>query len=485
MINTPHKQINNLILGIFIIVLLLSGTACQKTPDDLIVQNKADDDLAEAIAVTAEPVTSDPEAIEEVDVNADLPNETYRLTERVSNDAGTIVLDIDADVVPIGISKIPVAVVESYSISEKEADAFVNAYFGDAKYSDPYIRTKSDIEAAIIQVKKSATNMESDMAIVSGATTLEELQAEADKQIAKLEKLWEDAPEERPEMTDFEITSRSDPSYNVDIGKGYKGHLDYMKATKYSAYSHLKCSTFRYEMYRTNKRSLKAYAVSDIEDLEDTEYLKAKESALELIDASGLGELVKPGDAYISKDCIGDTRYPTNEEYYVFTFERIVGEGVIDYTFSVGGQTDEDYNKPFYHEKIEVWAYKDTGELVQFIWVSPTRVTEIINDNVKVQIDDKQAIELIKKQLYIQYASDEKEYNIEVEKIELTLARIKERDTDRYLIVPAWKCYGLVYEKRSEGGYRKLLGRSAVQETKEMVVINALDGSVIDMDRTY
>ena len=479
-----HKKMKNTIKlsSLLIVLIIIFITGCQKTPDDLIVQNKADDDLAEAIAVTAEPVATEPEASEEPDINADLLKETYRLTETVTNDLGNITLEIDADVIPLNIPKIPVAIVEPYDMTEDDASAVATAFFGNAKYSDPKIRTKSEIEAAIVQAKKSATDLSSDMATASGTTTMVELQEVADEQIARLEELWKDAPDEKPETSDFDVSSHSSSYYNVNIGKAYKGFLDFSNSSNYSI-KYLLCLASKYEMFRTNMRFLTEYATRPVEDTDDPAYQKAKQRALELIDAAGLGETVKLGDTYISKDCLGDTRYVSNEEYYVFTFERIVGDGTIDYSFHMGSRTYEDYGKPFEYEKIEVWAYKDTGELVEFLWRSPTIVTEIINDNVKIEIDDEQAIDAIKKQAFIQYADFNGDWKIVIDKIELALTRVKERDSDRYLVVPAWQCYGELAEKRSEGGYRYQLGKE--QEYKNIITINALDGTVIDMERTY
>lgn len=404
--------------GALLAVFILLGVwACQKSPDDLTIQNKAEEDLAKAVAAADEPAITAPTASEAPDVNAGLFKETYHLTERVSNDAGTIVLDIDADIVPIGIEKIPVAVVEPYDMTNEEASRMANAFFDGRRKDD------------------------------SGQPLA------------------------------LHVEGRGDLYKKIDIGRNYSGSIIYSDVI---CYQYFGCLTFR-EM-SPRQRDLMENMVSAV-DADDTSdgFLSAKRTAQDFIEAAGMADSISLGGVYLSKDTIGDV-IVSDEDIYVFCYERIVGEGVIAHTFYSGGVSDNESQKPFHYEKIEVWV--NGPEVVQFYWYSPTKVAEIIEENAKVQIDDKQAVDLIKKQLFTQYAGVKDELNIEVERIELILFRVKDEDTGRYLVVPAWTGYGALFEKRSEGGYRNLFGGQE-QRHKQMVTINALDGSAIDMDRTY
>jgi hypothetical protein len=84
---------------------------------------------------------------------------------------------------------------------------------------------------------------------------------------------------------------------------------------------------------------------------------------------------------------------------------------------------------------------------------------------------------------------------INIDKVELALVRIKEKNSENYLVIPAWKIYGdavgrVTGEALDTGiygdgtDYVSLFGMVSYS-SRNIVTINALDGSVIDMELGY
>ncbi|MBN2880251.1 MAG: M56 family metallopeptidase [Clostridia bacterium] len=123
-----------------IMIFTCFTTACQPTPQEDIVQNKNDGELEAAIMETAAP-----------DETQDTDNKSVWIKDELSNDAGTIKIDIDARVEPISEEKITIARLEPYSFTEPEMAAMTEVFFGgEVTYYDYLTSTKADYENNII-----------------------------------------------------------------------------------------------------------------------------------------------------------------------------------------------------------------------------------------------------------------------------------------------------------------------------------------------
>ena len=465
---------------ICVIMLAVIFSACQPTPEELIVQNKADDDLKEAIAQTSVPQSETPH-------NTEVFDQIARITDTTVNDIGTITINIDADVILPEISQIPVAYIESIKFEAEQLKKIVDVFYGDVTFHEIGVATKSDIEATILQMQKKLADDEallnSDMAEATGITDLNELRSLQNERIEEQKKLLQDAPEADAAILSFDYEGGMFGG-EVDIAdKGITGYLD---CTDIPPYRYIKCSAIGGERHWRFRTLLDNNEEIDFSS-NNTEYNTAKQLAQKMIDDMEI-DGIRMDEAYISKD--------SGRQFTVFCFERIVGEGTIDYTFYQGAEGEDNYDVPLLYEKIEVWV--EGNDVVQFIWSSPIRVKEIINDNAQMQIDYEQAIELMYKQAFIKYADlwlgRLKDLVVDIDKIEFTLVRIKERNTDNYIIVPAWKFYGEIIGKltdeeiakgRGSSDYVSVYGAYRFPFTNNLFTINALDGSFIDMNKGY
>lgn len=109
------------------------------------------------------------------------------------------------------------------------------------------------------------------------------------------------------------------------------------------------------------------------------------------------------------------------------------------------------------YEGITIWITDDGVE--EFLYLNPMEVSEIATEQTEV-IDFEQAYKSAMK--YMQ----EKGYDYEIDKIKLCMGRVKYEDS--YALVPVW-CYE--YD----------ISYSDITSYREAVLVNAIDGSIIDI----
>ena len=498
---TPQKKSKSAgFTAILLTIIMIIGcftTACQPTPEGLIVQNKADEELKEAISVTAEPTTQQ---------NTEEPEETIRITQSATNEAGTIAVNIDADVTLPNISKIPVAYIEPIDLNQSQVEKILYAFFGNSELYE-VVATKADIEQQIIDMKRVLEDDEallnSDMADATGITDLAELRKMQEVKIEKRKEKLQDAPNERTSLS-YDVSSEEFIYASIHTNKDYMGYFTYANDSSKYVY----CTAFGGER-ATSVRKLNTLASTQIDiNNGDVEYSNAKQSAINMINDMGI-EGVELGEAYLSMDYTGvfmenDTQetpgVTSDREFYVFCFERVIGDGAIDYTFYSATGTDDEYDDMLSYEKIQVWVEGDN--ITQFAWVSPFTVKEITNDNVAISIDYDQAVSLMYQQAYVLYGDLWngllKDMVVNIDKVEFALTRIKEINTCNYLVIPVWKFYGdltgrLTDEAISKGYYGNSDDYIPIEDwyinhenpMRNIITINALDGTLIDMAKGY
>jgi len=67
--------------------------------------------------------------------------------------------------------------------------------------------------------------------------------------------------------------------------------------------------------------------------------------------------------------------------------------------------------------------------------------------------------------------SENEKISVEVNNIQLAMFRIKEKNKDSYLMVPAWIFYGNVLDSKNQ----------VIRENEQLLVMNAIDGSSINI----
>jgi hypothetical protein len=501
----PQKESKSrefrIILLTIIMIIGCFTTACQPTPEGLIVQNKADDDLKNAIEQTAVPTEQPSEQVQ--------PAETAKpqiIVEDISSNASnTVHVNINAEVINNQPENISVAKITPKEFTEDEIKQMMQAFFGNTQlYSGDY--TKEDYDEWILS-KQLELNDEEKLKVYADDRNIEDLSEARNKLqevIERLKRERQDAPDERAEADFSELYSEHGFDLLIDTGKGFMGNV---KAGKDSALLTAFNDDNNYYMQRS---------LSHLEHIDsgcvENEFVNAKQMAIMLIEDMGI-DGVAFGDAYISKDYTfsnNDEPHWNGREYYVFCFDAVVGGSVIDGNKSwvtppaledmSGKDGYEDvapvhYDKMIPYERMEVWVEGD--EIVQFKHRYPIEVTEIVNDNVAIAIDYPEAIEFAKQFAYTAFIDPRENFlecKLDINRIELVLVRIKEKDTRGDIVVPVWSFCGSYSRKvnpknkntlaiADENGWITDQGIEGFGDV--LITINALDGTVIDLVHGY
>ena len=470
-----------------IMIVACFTTACQPTPQHAIeaayVAEIGTETQAEIEAENGVQAETETQTLEE---NAD----TLKITDEIYNETETIRIDIDADVVPMSEQAVTIAQLEIYNFTDAEMERMVKVFFGgDVTYYDYLTSTKADYAQNIAFLQERLTLDDDELIVLyeeKDITDVDEIKAHINKVIGELEALEALAPENGEVIEKFERRPDEWGGFyaDVDYGGNYLGYVSYsMPLAGRDTFS---CKSAK------DIPNINSVSISFSVDYENPEFEVSRGNAQDLIDRMEI-EGVKLGDIFMAIS--GEDRY------YVFCFERSVGERTIDYSFQDGAYTDDnEVAQTLAYEEIEVWTLD--GEPVNFYWRNPHKVTEIINENADVQVDYNYALGLAVNEIFAKYAYIDdydmgKVVYVHITGIEFDMVRVKLADTDYYISAPAWKVYGAVYWKDKQDGSNdigeELSGEIDLSEYvciaermgPNIVTVNAMDGSIIDMSKGY
>lgn len=473
---------------IIVIILTFSLFACQPTPEDLIVKNKDGRALRKAI-----------------DATAILENDYKKINQIIDNKInkkGDICINFNANVIMPNVDKLPIVYVEKDFFTQEQINKMIQVFFKGAKLYDYNVKTKADIENDILRLKKSALDLNSDLAQSNNIDNLVDLKQLANELITSYNKKWKEAPENKPEIEKFDITSDDTVRASTNLGKE---DIAYIKYFNHEIYQRIVFYNFG-GPYAMSRRFLdsRSSRLLDINNYCNEEFLVAKKNALNMIENMGIKGF-DLNNICISQDqthILVDDSYGVNSEreFYVFCFDREINGIAIDNSFYTGNRLESKldsnnplYEKPFPYETLQIWM--EGKEVVQFLWENPIKVASMANDNVEVRIDAKSACDTMSQHFFVRYADMLQGYAdkliINIDEIKLVLARIKEKDTGKYIVVPVWDFYGNIQVEASEENAKIILPSNCRKDgnmyiitdsLKSMLSINALDNSILDRE---
>ena len=448
---------------LIIITILLS--ACQPTPEELIVQQKDKEEFNEALQQTAAlPMPTNTSSGIDTDKNMVV---LEHWTETTENSTGTSILNIDADVIMPASGQIPVVEISTREFTCKQLNGIAKTFVGDnLLYSEAAssILTKQEIEDAIIKTQKDMKDLNSDMAQSAGITSLDELEKIGEKQIADLQTQYKNAPEDKSTVItkqfniDELISSTSEEvilnigGHKIDFGdegtgylsigtpfsgrwniefespraynKNYELRTEFLSDADMEKYRGDVISAPRIEMDE-NSAKVKIYELLDDLGIDDMEIYQMKRGRL--VEVNQAGDIFSELECYeaIIYKCINSVYIPLITGYQGKESESMVAPDI-----------------PV--EQIKV--YIDEKGVIKFLWMEPTDIVEIVNQNVAML--DFEAI----KQMFIQQffnvysykASEDIAYfKYNIDKIELSLAMLVKPDNiEEYIAIPTWDFYG-------------------------------------------
>lgn len=432
---------------------------CQKSPEEDIVVNKSEDGLDAAISQKAED-----------GMQMDAPERYEDSFETASGDARVSVsakLDIDE-------GTYAVVRVKPHEITSEEAEKWGAVCFeGLVAYEEPGEKSKTQIEQEILNIKEILADP-AGMEANYGAGNVEMVSNDFEKQIEELEEAYKTAPES---VAAKEVDWTFHPlSYYMGEGGDTAG-MEKSSALEAYAYglnggtAEISVTNRDADDYSLNMmwffycdlaENMSGFAPVELSEEEAIEVAEAMKTDLGL-------ENYEMCDVYDMK--------PQSGSYYTISYAPVYEGTKSLIGLTIDNQADDLYASNLPYENLIFQVVN--GKVYSIEWNSPMDTIAVENDNVKI-MGFEEAYEALKNQMingfscasyYGEGVEMTNDVNVRISTIRLGMMRIKEKDNnDEYLMVPAWSMYGYVDSSMTE---------------EPLVVLNALDGSVINVDLGY
>ena len=455
--------------GFAAISCLLFLQGCAENPQEDIVVNKNEGTLEKAITKENEEET--PRKISE------------RYEDDFLIDAEQIEVSVDAEIQSAD-GALPVVRVKPHTINGEEAKAYADVLFeGQAAY-EPEQNTKAEIEEKILELKERLSDQDAMIAEYGTREDAEQAAEQLEKEIAGYEAEYESAPEKAEKKkcewkfhsyeyySEFPLPSAGEAGYEglektnqliakTDGADGFTRILDITNRDE--------------EDYRLNYLSCYYEKEEDfVSSLPDREITK--------------DEAVEIGDQLVEKLGFSDWKFydytvVKHTEQVFSLFYTPAYEGVQTLRGPIiNVKSDDLYAANYYYSEIRIGI--TNGSVTSVELVSPMDVVKIENPDVET-LPFEEIYQAFKNQMQAQFTKttiidpeipgiDEMEMEIRITKIRQGLFRIKEKNNqDDFLVVPVWSFYGTAVVDDS------------TWTEQEFVMINALDGSVIDTNLGY
>lgn len=463
-------------LGVLLLMFVLSG--CKKTPTDQAVVNKNDGVLEKAMKETESGDAS---------TEQDYPKE-YK--ESFQTDSKDVTVTVDAKVKAVQ-GALPVVRVEPREITVDEVKAWTEVLFeGVTPYEPDTVMTKSEIEEAIVMYKKGSTPER----LEENSNSDEEAQWFAqlyEQYITELEEAYKTAPEaeeKKPCEWKFYPTSHYDPYFTLAAEKETEEFQSLDRTLELQVYTD-ELNGYAANIWADNRdeddfklHNLNFFYLDEDKMAEEMAYQEfSEEKATDLAEKTRKQLQLKDWKI----DQILDESTEAASSYTVYYAPVIEGAAVIPYQ-EAHIKSEDIYAANYYTAKLEIKIYNG---LVQAVWLTSTeKIKEIVTPDVQT-IDFEQVCERFKKQMQMQYTRDaivnpdnltpqlkDAEVEIRISEIKQGLFRIKEKDNaDTFLYVPAWYFEGRFMVN----------GEDYQMQDMPLVMINGIDGSIINMELGY
>ncbi len=479
-------------------LLLLLGCGCQKTPEKSVVTSKNDGTFEAALENTPQA-----QSTAEAESDAAIAPESAVYTDSFENANGSIryELSLTAPELP---SALPVVQVRPMEITPELAQKTAQAVFGDGSiYEYTTQHTKSELEAAILEMKESISDWD---ALVEGCggdeAIAESYKAMREESIAAMEASYAAAPD---------TVDRSPCDWQFRPSTYYEDvtHLGHISDNGYQvckASATLDGVPFVFDASNLEKDDFREHSITIGADSEltDTDALWAdtgerpdipavQERALQIAGAMGLG-------VWRVAECESDIN-AASVTYLTLTREY---EG-LPMTFHEGpSEAETAYGPSYTYEKLRMDLNGD--KLLSILYQGALEQTGVVNENVQT-LPFADILAAARTQMRLRGtvdpvtgealpASEDGSFTkIAVDRVELGLSRIFIKDnTAEYYLVPTYTFYGTSTARSADGSpidysfFDEASGRTVAfpnPTTVELAVINAVDGSVIDTALGY
>lgn len=520
------------IICIFLITLLLASTlvGCQKTPESPIVVGKDNAVLIEMAQATAAPSTEQPNAVAANAEYIDLPlGQKLQIPETYTTDTsymdGKLHLSADAAIHIPDTESMPLARVGKTDFQLSELKLLINGLYGDAPlYWNDYPGDRAQInDLAAIYRAHLAENGES--CTSSQLENINKMLALYEAMLAVMPEddlfdLWNGALSQETALSKVQEeygnprNSPDDdgPVYTLQLTDVQSRDWEYLGRTCFDVWG----SENGYEPFinyyhrnKANPADPDDWTKRDVTigvfkqnmdiPLDTTEYAQTfGEISITPQDAVSIASKlleVFPNMAlsaiyYADDHCDeaqvedGGTVYvPASVEAYVLTYTQQTLHVPEIYIEGSVTEFDETKEEAF----IESWGYpsleiavNDDG-ICALWWRSPTEDDAVIvQDATLLSFSEIQSI--FEKMVLVVFGNSNYGTKITVNGVRMGLTRIREKNSmESGLLVPAWAFYGSVVCTLDDGS----IETNTYGEGYPMLIINAVDGSIIDPYKGY
>ena len=397
------------IIALFITIMILMS-ACQPTPEELIVQNKADGELMDKIEATAVENTATAAPIYETtqeNVQEETKDVGYKVIGHETFEQ-TLVngmhLVADADVEIPDTEKFPIIKFRRKEFSQEDFDNILNTLIGDKQlYEYDMPMTKAQIEEIILSLKLSL-NKEglSQEQIDNKKTSIEEWQRrlnEASDTPQAIEKSRQ--PDERGRihgLVDFKENmyarleicpdnpNRSTTDDQIGIRYSILG-----KENRDSLWTKLQSTRHLGELIET-QGAYDEICIEPVENAEGNISMTPGEAislAEDTFHGLGAGDDIWVSDIFYLYVPEGETSPAEDIHCYAVELKRHIGNAPIQVTFSNNqgmerrsNDGSDEFNSNLPYESMSVFI-SDDG-IVDLEWREPLEAVEVMNENVEL-----------------------------------------------------------------------------------------------------
>lgn len=459
-------------------ITALCLAACQETPDKVVVVKKDTERLVEQVRENSSEEEQDAAAVNTLAEKLGVPDRFF--AENVYSD--TFSMKADAEIVLPAAEKLPTVRVIPADFSQNTVDRLYDYLVGDTvMYEMSPLRTKADIEADLIDWKKT----------LSDPAASSEQKAQAMDTNGKYFEVHQN-------NTGGEIIKTENVGGFSVVDTASRGARFYYTNTALleSALGGTGGRTFEVGEITQEEWENAGYeftGISPDEAVQEVDQLLEAIGADDMAVATVEMSLQTTYDASYNIDDNSFETYQTQQEeilsgkhndkitgitYRVYCERQVNGVNVTSDTFS--SYLDDAYGKQWYYEDFTVDVCKDGIYSVR--WASPYEVTETIAQDTEI-LPFSEAEKIINQMFRANHDPGPEStalFEYEVDQIVLSLRRIAEPGgVESGLLIPVWDVYGEAWI--TYPGEPKMSGNGDVS----LLTINAIDGSVIDLDRGY
>ena len=500
---------------ILLTIALVFLTACQPTPEEKIVVGKDQEEMI-AAAVQTPPPGQEEESIPLA--------ERLGVPERyvAESTKDKLIIKADAQVVFPDTENVPMYRVTAADFTQEQTDRFIKALFGDEPLYEYQagmkVMTKAEIEEMLLiwRQRKASTK---------GEFSTEEGQEWCESVIEIFEKQYQTAPEEnnvvpsdgKLKLMDLKNndTGEKEASYYWiyvftgedgagDANFGIENNNDLKKAIQYEGGS-----------WRSVKRNARlSYDIKSDDTVNDnywqstpipvdkdtviTDELvleklattpgQAQEMAENMLAAAGVDNMELFSMSLVDNENMGNVDgvvSPAALYAYRLQFVRVVDGMRCSYiTGTTEVSDDAGFAALWDYETFEI--YIDDRGIFSLRWMSPIEIEDNITtdasmlpfEDIAGKFEDMMKIRFLPESK----AQGRVSTTIDIQRVSLELFRITEQDSiENGLLVPVWNFYGTKTAEYEDGGnYAEGEGVPV-----SLLVVNAVDGSIIDPEQGY